>query len=372
MTSSRFITAVAGGALTTTLVAAAALAQDVSVTLNGTPVALSPAPITRDGRVFVPLRGVFERLGASVVYADGTINAQGHGHAVSLHIGSTNATVDNQPQQLDVAPFIVGASTYVPLRFVSQALGAQVNYDGANRIVALTNAAAAPNEVIPARPQPPQAPPPAPPQRVVVQPQRPPESDLRLVDVRPGEESTVRASRPEISGRFSVPVDVNSVRIMLDGRDVTGTSYLNPQQFTFTPNYNLPAQRHVVEIAGRTRDGDRFERRFDFTSGAGVAANFVRVERPGSGDTIGTNAFHVRGETLPNSKVRIAASGSLGVGGAVLLRDNYTTDVTANGDGRFEADVPLQDAPGSNVTLQVQSVSPDGQAATAREQLHVR
>ena len=56
----------------------------------------------------------------------------------------------------------------------------------------------------------------------------------------------------------------------------------------------------------------------------------------------------------------------------MLLRDSYTTDVTANGDGRFETDVPLRDAPGSNVTLQVQSVSPDGQGATTREQLRVR
>ena len=73
---------------------------------------------------------MFENLGASVVYENGMINAQGRGNNVSLHIGSTQATVNGQPAALDVAPFIIGASTYVPLRFVSQALGASVNYDG--------------------------------------------------------------------------------------------------------------------------------------------------------------------------------------------------------------------------------------------------
>ena len=117
-----------------------ALAQsDVSVTLNGAPLILNPAPQERAGRIFVPLRGVFERLGASVVYENGTINAQGNGRSVSLHIGSTEAMVDGQNQMLDVAPFIIGDSTYVPLRFVSQALGASVNYDASNRMVALAD-----------------------------------------------------------------------------------------------------------------------------------------------------------------------------------------------------------------------------------------
>ena len=45
----------------------AAVAQ-VEVTVNGSAVDLSPAPIIDAGRVFVPLRGVFEQHGASVVY----------------------------------------------------------------------------------------------------------------------------------------------------------------------------------------------------------------------------------------------------------------------------------------------------------------
>jgi hypothetical protein len=108
-----------------------------TVTIDGQVTNFSPPPIERVGRVFVPLRGVFERLGASVVYQGGVINASGNGRNISLTIGSTQATVNGNPQTLDVAPFIVGASTYVPLRFVSQALGASVNYDNSTSTVAI-------------------------------------------------------------------------------------------------------------------------------------------------------------------------------------------------------------------------------------------
>ena len=112
--------------------------------VNGSGVSFSPPAMIQAGRVFVPLRGVFERLGASVVYANGTINATGNGRNISLQIGSTQATVNGQPQAIDVAPFIVGASTYVPLRFVSEALGAQVNWDDSNRVVSIALAGAPP------------------------------------------------------------------------------------------------------------------------------------------------------------------------------------------------------------------------------------
>jgi hypothetical protein len=110
---------------------------DVGVTVNGSAVDISPPPIVQAGRVFVPLRGVFEQLGASVVYANGAINATGNGRAIALQIGSTQATVNGQPQIIDVAPFIVGESTYVPLRFISESLGDSVSWDDADSIAAI-------------------------------------------------------------------------------------------------------------------------------------------------------------------------------------------------------------------------------------------
>ena len=127
-------------AVTAFIVLSCALAAraDVGITINGSSVDVYPAPIMQNGRVFVPLRGVFENLGASVVYSNGQINATGNNSEISLTIGSTQATVNGSPVTIDVAPFIVGASTYVPLRFVSQALGANVSWDEANQVVDIT------------------------------------------------------------------------------------------------------------------------------------------------------------------------------------------------------------------------------------------
>jgi len=120
-----------------------ALAGNVRIVVNGQEVTFDQPPIERSGRVFVPLRGVFERLGASVVYDNGLINATGNGRNIQLHIGSTAASVNGQTTYLDVAPFLVGARTLVPLRFISESLGASVNYDGSSQTVTVALAAAA-------------------------------------------------------------------------------------------------------------------------------------------------------------------------------------------------------------------------------------
>lgn len=114
---------------------AAASAQVPTLFVNGQVVTFDQPPVEQAGRVLVPLRGVFERLGASVVYENGLINATGNGRNVSLRIGSTQATVNGQPQSIDVPPYVIGGRTLVPLRFVAQALGASVNWNPSDNTV---------------------------------------------------------------------------------------------------------------------------------------------------------------------------------------------------------------------------------------------
>jgi hypothetical protein len=106
-----------------------------SVTIDNAPLQLDPEPIMQNGRVFVPLRGIFQALGASVVYENGKINATRRETTVALSIGSNSATISGNQATLDTPPFIVGASTYVPLRFVAQALGDYVSYDNSSSTV---------------------------------------------------------------------------------------------------------------------------------------------------------------------------------------------------------------------------------------------
>jgi copper amine oxidase-like protein len=238
-----------------------ALAQsDVSVTLNGAPLNLNPPPQERSGRVFVPLRGVFEQLGASVVYDNGTINAQkGHERSVSIHVGSTQATVDGQPQTMDVAPFIIGASTYVPLRFVSQALGATVNYDASNRIVALGNGG--PQQT--AQQAPPREGPP--PQNLQAPP--PDHTALTLSAVRPNRNEVVTSRRPTIEADFANGrVNPNSLRIVLDGVNVTDQATRSPRGVVFSPPSDLQAGRHEVRVNGTDVNGTPFDAQWAFST----------------------------------------------------------------------------------------------------------
>jgi len=111
------------------VLAAPAHAASFQVLVNGQNVALAQPAIEKGGRVFVPLRNIFESLGAGVAYDNGTINATLGDKTVQVKIGSNQAIVNGQQSYLDAAPFIVGATTMVPLRFVSEALGANVDYN---------------------------------------------------------------------------------------------------------------------------------------------------------------------------------------------------------------------------------------------------
>jgi hypothetical protein len=119
-----------------------ALAQDaISVTLNGQPIGFGGVPPTQvGGRVLVPLRGVFEALGAQVDYdaASGTVFAARGETQVQLRIGSTQATVNGQTRVLDVPAQTRLGRTLVPLRFVSEAMGAQVDWNPGTRLVSIS------------------------------------------------------------------------------------------------------------------------------------------------------------------------------------------------------------------------------------------
>src|SRR5262249_46374207 len=129
-----------------------------------------------------------------------------------------------------------------------------VNYDAGNKVVALVNGGGAPNQMITAVPRRP--PPPA----------AAPFNTVALAEVRRSQNGATRSSRPEIFGRFTAPVDIDTVKIQLGGRAVSSTSYLKANEFSFPPPYDFPPQQHVVRVSGRARDGARFDRTWRFNS----------------------------------------------------------------------------------------------------------
>lgn len=328
-------------------------AQTVTVTVNGQPMYLNPGPIERAGRVFVPLRGIFERLGAAVVYSAGTINATKGSTTVSLHIGSTQATINGQPQSLDVAPFIVGATTYVPLRFVAQSLGAQVGYDSSSRVVAIQTASGPPPQPYPPpNPRPPYPPPnPRP-------PNPPPISVVNLRARQPAPDSMVNDRFVVISAEFTHRVAPGSVRIRLDGSNITSMSGVTPTSFSYKPPAPLDFGSHTVRVDGRDVGGSGFDRSWSFTvRRSGPATIHLTINQP-SGDSVG-RSFVVQGNTVANANVVVTA------GATPSTEGQFRGTTTAGPKGNFKLTVTLRTLMGQqSVTVRVRATDPDTSQST--------
>src|SRR3970040_1832542 len=93
--------------------AASAAAPTVQVVVDGRVVPFDQPPRNVGGRVLVPLRGVFERLGAFVQWEPRarTVIADRPGTQVVLVIGSPRAAVNGRPVTLDVPPLIIGGGS---------------------------------------------------------------------------------------------------------------------------------------------------------------------------------------------------------------------------------------------------------------------
>ncbi len=103
-------------------------ASEIAVKLDGKWLALNPTPQMVGGRVLVPLRGIFEALQAEIKWeaATKTITATKGTTVVMLAVGSKAVSINGEIPPLDVPAQLIGGSTYVPLRFVGQALGCKV------------------------------------------------------------------------------------------------------------------------------------------------------------------------------------------------------------------------------------------------------
>lgn len=114
----------------------------VKIRIDGIDLQYDPAPyIAPPGRTMVPMRGLFESLGARVEWSaeSQTITATRGDREVQLQIGSTVAYVNGISRPMDVAPAIEQDRTYVPLRFVAEALNASVTWDPREHKASITS-----------------------------------------------------------------------------------------------------------------------------------------------------------------------------------------------------------------------------------------
>lgn len=116
----------------------------IKVKINDQALYFDVNPIIDNGRTLVPLRGIFESMGADVQWEaqTQTVLATRGGTQVRLQIGSENAYVNDQEIALDTPAKIVNGSTLVPVRFISESFGATVGWDSKTSSVLIQDASA--------------------------------------------------------------------------------------------------------------------------------------------------------------------------------------------------------------------------------------
>lgn len=320
---------------------AAALAQpNITVTINGSQMSFPQPPVMRNNSVFVPMRAIFERLGATVAYSNGDINATTrNGRGVHLHIGSRQATIGGQNMTLSTAPFVIAGVTEVPLRFVAQSLGAAVNWNGNTDTVSITTNGNAPSA------------------NYTPQPQN--NASFYLKNMHPDQHANT--IHPRLHAAFSEPVNQGSLSVTVDGRDETPQVYANSNGFDLTPNFPLNPGTHRVTVRGTTSAGASFNTGWSFTTSNGAQSNTISALSPSPGSRV-SGGFTLSGHTLPNSKVHIVASGQAAAFGGLLSVNTGTfqTDTTADGSGHFSAQIGGAAPSGGQLRVIITSTAPSG------------
>lgn len=211
-------------------------AHHLNVTIAGRP-AHARAIVVR-GRVLLPFRAVFAGLGAQVSYdpQGRVVVARTSRTRLQMAIGARYAFVDGRRVALDVVPRIVGSQTYVPLRFVAQALGASVRYDAATHSVS----------IVPAR---------------LLTATR---ISFRLT---PPDGGTSATAYPVVSATIvGAQAHAKDVHLTLDGTDVTPLASFDGSTITYIPRLPLQAGVHAVTFAGSTMARTPFNAHWAFST----------------------------------------------------------------------------------------------------------
>ncbi|TKH38581.1 copper amine oxidase [Paenibacillus polymyxa] len=138
------LTAVAllwGGTSTIPTTEAASSTKPIEVLLNAKKIQFPDAKPFQDGNdyVMVPIRFVSEALGAKVGWEKTggqlAVSIKNDAHAVNMTVGQNTATVDGQTKTYETKIILKQNRTFVPLRLVSEGLGQSVEWDKVSRWV---------------------------------------------------------------------------------------------------------------------------------------------------------------------------------------------------------------------------------------------
>lgn len=113
----------------------------IAVYLDGNELTFDTPPIITDGTTLVPLRKIFETLGSQIQWDNTTrtVTATKGDVLITYKIGEKNGYKNGKTVMMEVPGVIFNGFTLVPLRFVSEALGASVAWNGETKRIDITH-----------------------------------------------------------------------------------------------------------------------------------------------------------------------------------------------------------------------------------------
>lgn len=108
-----------------------AYADGISIKINGNSIESDCEPKIIDGRTMLPVRAIFESLGAEVNWDDATKTIIGKKGSltVKMKIGEKVMSINGKPLKMDSAATIINERTYAPARYIAESFGFDVSWN---------------------------------------------------------------------------------------------------------------------------------------------------------------------------------------------------------------------------------------------------
>lgn len=116
-------------------------ADEISIHIMGQELKTEDSPQIIDGRTMVPVRAIFEGIGAEVTWDSNTKTIKGtrENDTVEMVINSDVININGEETTMDASPKIIYGRTYAPARYVAESFGFEVEWDSVNKIVNITS-----------------------------------------------------------------------------------------------------------------------------------------------------------------------------------------------------------------------------------------
>lgn len=113
-----------------------AYATNIQIKVDDIAIKSDVAPQNVNNRIMVPLRMISENLGATVDWSDSEATLSKSDMQIMLELNNATAVKNGETVLLDVKPYLKNNRVMVPLRFIAETFGCDVNYENSTVTVA--------------------------------------------------------------------------------------------------------------------------------------------------------------------------------------------------------------------------------------------